>query len=211
MLDTLEKRYFHNNIPSFHISTISDVTWLTIIFFHVASKESKIWITLGYILFLISALASALWIDGFFVNMNTFSRIIGNSFLVGLALRQIIQMTRHDYLLPPEKNPYFIFCTMVITYYACSLLVIISQALPRYTQFYSLEFHLTESDFTYFPLIPYPFLRAIQLGLLLHLITLFPMGVTPRRALPQWLRFRLGWRPPSKTWTYRVLPPHLVG
>ncbi|OWP63351.1 hypothetical protein CDA63_09080 [Hymenobacter amundsenii] len=57
----------------------------------------------------------------------------------------------------------------------------------------------------------YPFLRAIQFGLLLHLITLFPLGVAPRRALPRWLRFQLGWRPPSKTWRYRVLPPHLVG
>ena len=100
---------------------------------------------------------------------------------------------------------------MALLYYSCSFLVLISQDLPRYEWFTNLNIPISEADFTRFTLIPYPFLRAIQFGLLLRLITLFPMGIAPRHALPRWLRFRLGWRPPTKNWRYRVLPPHLVG
>lgn len=118
---------------------------------------------------------------------------------------------QNDYLISFSKSRGFAFSVMVLLYYSSSFLVIIAQDLPRYEWFRDLHLLISEEDIIRFTLVPYPFLRAIQFGLLLHLITLFPIGVTPRHALPRWLRFRLGWRPPTKNWRYRVLPPHLVG
>ncbi|RFP65173.1 hypothetical protein D0N36_09910 [Hymenobacter lapidiphilus] len=100
---------------------------------------------------------------------------------------------------------------MVAIYYSSSLLVFIGQDLPRFGWLGISATDFNESYILLTIILFYPFLRAIQFGILLHLITLFPMGVTPRHALPRWLRFRLGWRPPTKNWRYRVLPPHLVG
>ena len=143
--------------------------------------------------------------------MNTISRLVGNGFLISMAFRQLSQMVRREYLLPPAESPAFVFCIMVAIYYSSSLPVFIGQDLARYGLFKDSGIDVSTSSFITLVTSSYPLLRVIQFGLLLHLITLFPMGVTPRRALPWWLRFRIGWRPPGKAWRYRVLPPHLVG
>ncbi len=205
------RRVLHNNIFTFHLSTLCDVTWLTLIFIYLASDKTKPWLKLGWLFFMISAVVSAAWVDGLSVNMNVLSRTVGNSFLVFMAFRQLSQMVSREYLLPPTESPVFIFCITVTIYYSSSLLVFIGQDLPRYGWHVSTDTAIDTVYFTRLFTSFYPFLRAIEFGLLLHLITLFPLGVTPRRALPRWLRFRIGWRPPTKTWRYRVLPPHLVG
>lgn len=204
-------RVLHNNIFNFHVSTFSDVTWLTLLFIHLASGKTKIWLKMGWLLFLASAITSALWVDGLTVNMNVLSRTVGNTFLILMAFRQLSQMIHHEYLIPPFESPVFLFCIAVAIYYSSSLAVFIGQDLPRFGW---LGISVADFNARYIQntiILFYPFLRAIHFGLLLHLIMLFPMGVTPRHALPRWLRFRLGWRPPAKNWRYRVLPPHLVG
>ncbi|MBT9395290.1 hypothetical protein KLP40_19140 [Hymenobacter sp. NST-14] len=211
ILDAIARKIFHNNIFNFHLSTFLDVTWLTLIFIHLASEKAKKLLKISWLMFFFSAVASALWIDGLTANMNTLSRMVGNSFLVFMAFRQLTQMVHREHLLPPAESPAFILCIAVAIYYSSSLLVFIGQDLPRYGWLSGSENNFSEQYIVRTLLEFYPFLRAIQFGLLLHLITLFPMGITPRHALPRWLRFRVGWRPPTKTWHYRVLPPHLVG
>ncbi|SDY07752.1 hypothetical protein [Hymenobacter psychrophilus] len=211
VFNTFAKKVLHNNIFGFHISTFSDVTWLTVIFISLASDSTKNWLKTGWLLFFASAIISAIWVDGFITNINTLSRTVGNCFLVFMAFRQLNQMIRHDYLIPPFQSPVFIFCFIVGIYYSSSLLMFIGQDLSRYSWLSNSIIHFDQKYNGISALWFYPFLRALQFGLLLHLITLFPMGVTPRHALPRWLRFRLGWRPPTKNWRYRVLPLHLVG
>ena len=212
VLDFFAKKILHNNNFIFHLSTFFDVTWLTLIFVNLSSDSTRNWLKLGWTIFFTNVVISAFWVDKLTNNMNTLSRLVGNAFLVFMAFRQLSQMVYREHLLPPAESPAFILCITVAIYYSSSLLVFIGQDLPRYGWLSSLgnSFNMERlliNAAVWF----YPFLRAIQFGLLLHLITLFPMGVTPRHALPQWLRFRLGWRPPTKNWRYRVLPPHLVG
>ena len=49
-----------------------------------------------------------------------------------MAFRQLAQMVRREYLLPPTESPVFIFCVTVAIYYSSSLPVFIGQDLPRY-------------------------------------------------------------------------------
>ncbi|WP_157541417.1 hypothetical protein [Hymenobacter aerophilus] len=211
ILGAFARKVLHNNIFIFHLSTFSDVVWLSIVFIHLASNKAKPWLRGSLLVFVAVAFASAFWLDGLLLNINITSRFFGNIFLCFMALRQLSQMFHNNYFIHPFKTPEFVFSIAILIYYSCSLLVIVGQDLLRYEWFRNLNPALTEAELGRFVLLPYPLLRAIQFGLLLHLITLFPMGVTPRHALPRWLRFRLGWRPPTKNWRYRVLPPHLVG
>ncbi|SET72781.1 hypothetical protein [Hymenobacter actinosclerus] len=211
VIDFFGRKILHNNIFIFQLSTFCDVTWLTLIFINLASNKTNKWLITGWLIFFFSTVVSIVWVDGITTNMNTLSRAVGNTFLVFMAFRQLSQMIRHEYLFPPFKSPPFVFCTIVAIYYSSSLPIFLGQDLPRYGWLISSDIVLNTKYFIRTISWFYPFLRAIQFGLLLHLITLFPMGVTPRHALPRWLRFRLGWRPPTKNWRYRVLPPHLVG
>lgn len=210
VLGVAGSRLFRNNVPSFHLSTFSDVTCLTLLFVRLASPAAKSWLRAGWVIFAGSAVVSALWVDGLLTNINTLSRGVGNLFLVGMALRQLMQMASDRRTLPPLRNPTLLLCIMVLLYYSCATLVIIGQDLPRYSWFKSSYTAAPGASFTVLTLLPYPFLRVIQLGVLLRLFALLPQGVRPRRALPRWLRFRLGWRPPTEPPLYRVLPAHLV-
>ncbi|MBX0292011.1 hypothetical protein K3G63_16285 [Hymenobacter sp. HSC-4F20] len=210
VLGVAGSRLYHNNVPGFHLSTFSDVTCLTLLFVRLASPRVRPWLRVGWVGFVGSALVSALWVDGLCTNINTLSRGVGNLFLVGMALRQLMQMSSYKRTLPPMRNPEMLLCVMVLLYYSCSTLVIIGQDLPRYSWFKSSYTSAPGASFTILTLLPYPFLRAIQAGVLVRLFALLPQGVRPRRALPRWLRFRLGWRPPTEPPQYRVLPAYLI-
>ncbi|GAB3288655.1 hypothetical protein [Hymenobacter tenuis] len=214
VLGVYGSRMHRNNVPTFHFSTLCDVTCLALIYLHLSPKKDKKLLIIGWLLFIVSAIISAIWTDGLVTNINTLSRFIGNSFLVFIALRHMMSLAITTPTLRPLHNPEIVLSSMVVIYYSCTTLVIIAQDLPRYAllpQFSLLSKMYTPSHtFATLSLLPYPFLRAIRLGLLIYLINLFPLGVRPRRALPRWLRFRVGWRPPTEPPQYRILPAHLV-
>ena len=208
ILDVIGKRNFHNNVPIFHISTLFDVSFIAFIYIRILPRKAKNIILYAWIVFLIIWLTCGLTIDYFFENLNTCSRIFGNGLAVSLAIYHIMNILSYN-KNKDNKESTLLFSLSVFLYYSCSTTAILFQDLPRYEIFRGI-FHPGE-NFQIVSTIAYPILRSVQIALIVQMLLVLPSHITPRKALPKWLRFRLGWRPPTEPPQYRVLPAHLVG
>ncbi|UPL49950.1 hypothetical protein [Hymenobacter sublimis] len=207
IIDAACRRILHNNSPAFHISTVFDVTMLCIVFNSIYTKRKYI-IKLAWLLFIIVEVVSACTVDPFLTSINIIGRFTGNSLLALLALVHAWQLkpTTHTY---PEKNPELVFSSLVLLYYTSTVLLITAQELYQrgwFTGFTS----LSDVQFELLSLALYPPIRIMQIALVCYLLYLFPGRRSVRQGLPRWLRFRLGWRPPTEPPQYRVLSEHLI-
>lgn len=192
-VDMFGRAVLHNNGSVYHLSTAFDVTTLCWFFGGLLpSKPREIlgWCWAGFAL---TAFVDALWLDPFLSSINVVSRIAGNSLLTMLAMYHVWNLQPAG---PPEKNPELVLGAMVLLYYPCSTLVfIVQELLPA-----DISARFPGNSATISSMLLYPPLRVLQVGLLIYLISILPGGPAPRRALPKWLRFRIGKRP-------TLLPP----
>lgn len=178
----------HNNIFNYHLSTLFDVTTLCWTFGALFSHKQRKIVGCCWAIFVIIAFGDALWLNHFMSNVNVISRITGNSLLTILAMYHVWNLQPS---VRPEKNPELILGAMVLLYYPCSTLVfIVQELLPA-----NLSVHFLRNSAIISSMLLYPPLRVLQVGLLIYLISILPGGPAPRRALPEWLRFRFGKRP----------------
>jgi hypothetical protein len=208
VLDRVGKSYFRNNVPIFHFSTLFDVTFIAFTYIRIFPKRRESILLIIWVCFLIIWLVSGLTIDFFLKDLNTISKVFGNGFIVCLAIYHIMQMFSID-KSTKNKEALLTFSLFVFIYYICSPTAILFQDLPRYEIFKDV-FHQSKS-FQIIANSPYPIVRLVQIALIVRMLALLPSPIKPRKSLPKWLRFRLGWRPPTEPPQYRVLPAHLVG
>lgn len=208
-LDTIARRHFHNNVPIFHLSTLFDITFIVFTYNRILTIRNKNIIPIIWIVFIFVWLISGLTIDYYLTNLNTVSKVFGNCIVVTLSIVHIMH-TFSDRTNNKYREAYLTFSILVFIYYSCSIPTILLQDLYRYEMFKGIFLPIKNST-TILTTIPYPFVRAIQSALLVRILLLLPTHITPRNALPKWLRFRVGWRPPTEPPQYRVLPAHLVG
>lgn len=208
ILGTIARRHFHNNIPIFHLSTLFDVSFILFTYTRILPNRNKKLIINLWLFFISAWLISGLTIDYYLKDLNTISRILGNGIVVSLSIYHLMGIFSYD-----KKNGYeealLTFSLFVFIYYSCSISAILFQDLPRYEIFNNI--FTPSKNFVIVSTIPYPFVRMVQIALMVRMILLLPTHITPRKALPKWLRFRLGWRPLTEPPQYRVLPAHLVG
>jgi hypothetical protein len=208
VLNRIGKSHFHNNVPIFHFSTLFDVSFIVFTYIRIFPKSKKNILLIIWGCFLVVWLISGLTIDYFLKDLNTVSKIIGNGFIVSLAIYHIMQMFSID-KSNRNKEALLTFSLFVFIYYSCSPTAILFQDLPRYQIFKDVFKH--SKSFQTIATSPYPIVRLVQIGLIIRMLAFLPSPISPRQALPKWLRFRLGWRPPTEPPKYHLLPAHLVG
>lgn len=187
-IDMFGRVILHNNGSVYHISTASDVTTLCWLFGSLLPQKQRRIIGWSWAVFALIAIGDALWLDPFMSSINVISRITGNSLLTILAMYHVWNLRPS---VRPEKNPELVLGAMVLLYYPCSTLVfIVQELLPT-----DLVVRFPGNSAIISSMLLYPPLRVLQVGLLIYLISILPGGPAPRRALPKWLRFRIGKRP----------------
>lgn len=206
--DRLGKSYFRNNLPVFHFSTLFDITFIVFTYIRIFPVSRKNIVTTLWFIFLITWIISALTIDNMFEYLNTTSRIFGNTLAVVLSISHIMDTFSDNKKHGNRASASLIFSLFIFTYYSCSTTPILFQDLPRYNIFKSV--FQPGPRFQLIALSPYIVVRLVQIALIVKMLVILPSHITPRKALPKWLRFRLGWRPPTEPPQYRVLPAHLV-
>ncbi|SNC67288.1 hypothetical protein SAMN06265337_1900 [Hymenobacter gelipurpurascens] len=208
LCDRVGKSYFRNNVPVFHFSTLFDITFIIFTYIRIFPADKKKPIMAVWIVFLAIWLVSGLTIDHFTKDLNTISRIFGNGFVVILSISYIMQIFSFK-SGSNDREATLLFSLFAFLYYSCSTTAILFQDLPRYEIFKGI--FMPSKSFQIFAASPYPIVRLVQITLMVKMLIVLPTHITPRKALPKWLRFRLGWRPPTEPPQYRVLPAHLVG
>lgn len=203
-LDIVGRVIYHNNSFAYHISTFFDVTTLCWFFIIVSPTNRHTIIIYSWLIFAAVAFVDALWLDQFMTHINIISRMTGNTLLTVLALHHVWNLKPS---VLPERNPKLIVCAMILIYYTCTtFMFVVQELIPP-----DLLAGLSARKLGAYSMLLYPLVRTIQVGLLIHLLSILQSFPSPRRALPRWLRFRVGWRPPVHPYHYRILPPHLAG
>lgn len=193
-LGVIGERVARNNLFIFHYYSLFEFTFYLLAFQRLLALKKRYFYLLGSS-FGVVFLLNALILGGITKDINLYSNTFGNIVLLALALFSLYRISE-NIATPLKSKAHFWFSIAVLFYTSSSTLLYIMAAL----------YPDSSNDlFTYFP-----FINLIYMGLLTRMFTCFPLSVSPRRALPSWLRFRIGWRPPTRPLQYRVLPPHLI-
>ncbi|MBB4600731.1 hypothetical protein HNQ93_001908 [Hymenobacter luteus] len=194
VLGMIGEKVARNNLFIFHYYSLFEFTFYLLAFQQLQLFKKLYFYVLGGVFSLVFLL-DALFLGGITKDINLYSNTFGNIILLALSLFSLYKISE-NISSPLQSKATFWFSIAVLFYTSSSTLLYITVAL----------FPSNDDDlFAYFP-----FINFIYMGLLTRMYLCFALSISPRQALPRWLRFRIGWRPPTEPPHYRVLPPHLV-
>lgn len=194
VLGMIGERVARNNLFIFHYYSFFEFSFYLLAFQQLLQLRKLYFYLLG-ISFGAVFLLDALFLNGITKDINLYSNTFGNIILLTLSLFSLYRISE-NITIPLHSKASFWFSIAVLFYTSSSTLLYIMAAL----------YPSKSNDlFIYFP-----FINLIYMGLLTRMYLCFALSTVPRRALPRWLRFRLGWRPPTQPPQYRVLPSHLI-
>lgn len=191
----IAERTIRNNFFTFYFYTLFQFIFYSFIFKKLLHINIKLYIIV-FLSFAIIFILDTFYFNNITNSINSISNTYANTILVTFSIISLYKISNNlNYNMQREASFWFSIAVLFYTT-TTTLLYIIANYHPS----------VRPTAFLTFPVI-----NLIYMGLLTRMFLCFPLGIPPRRALPRWLRFRLGWRPPTKNWRYRVLPPHLVG
>ncbi|UOQ76502.1 hypothetical protein MUN84_18455 [Hymenobacter sp. 5516J-16] len=201
-LDMFSRLVFRNNVYLYHAGTVVLVCCLLQTYRQLLPGRFHPFIKAGLLVFLVVALLDAAVLNGLFTDVNTYSQAWGCAMLLALAIWHVLYLTRGAQQHPLETQPEFFLSTAVLVYCSSSIVSyvainIIYHAGYDVATLIRLDTLLSAPDML---------LMAVQMGLLAWMFQLFPLSVSPRRALPHWLHYSR-WHPRR----YRLLGRPLVG
>ncbi|GAB2778767.1 rhodanese-related sulfurtransferase [Hymenobacter luteus] len=202
VLDMFSRLVFRNNVYLYHADTVVLVCCLLGAYRRLLPQRLHRAMGAGLLLFLGVALLDAAVLNGLFTDVNTYSQAFGCALLLALAIWHVLHLTRGSAQGSPlEKQPEFFLSTAVLVY--CSSSVVSAVAL-------NIIYHAGYDVATVIRLdtllsVPDMLLMATQMGLLAWMFQLFPLSVSPRRALPHWLHYSR-WHPRHYHLLGRSLP-----
>ncbi|TGD82597.1 hypothetical protein [Hymenobacter wooponensis] len=196
-LNALSRFAFHNDVYLYHLATVVLVVTLAQAYRRLLSERYHTLILVGVSLFGIVAVLDAVWLDGLFTDVNSYSQAAGCALLVLLAILQVTRLTSIIHEQPLEKRPEFFLSLAVLAYCSCSVVSYLAINIV-YNMDYSID---TMVRFDRIITSPDMVLVAIQMGLLARMFCFFPLDAPPMRALPAWLHYSR-WQP---------RPFHLLG
>lgn len=180
--------YLHNNLFCFHLTTVFQFSFLSLAYYRLIPRPTfRVVVRVCYGLFLLIALADALYFHKFMAANNLYARSFGNVLLIGYALYHILLLTNQ--VQPAiERRPEFLLAVAVIFYYSVPLLVTTLQ--DYFTQNYLRRGYPYSDLFIHLTLLPFVLSAWIAMTLLSFMFLCFPLDCAPREALPAWLRWR---------------------
>jgi hypothetical protein len=200
ILDVFSRSVFRNNVYIFHLSTVVAVVAFARIYYALIDSEvvkSKIISALG--IFIVVAVADALFLNKLFIDINSYSQACGGTILITLSLLHILQLSRNEQLL--EHQPAFFISIAVLLYSAYSIVTYVAS---------NVIYHAGYDKATTIRLdtlisAPDALLYAVHMGLLAWMFSFFPLCINPRQALPYWLHYSR-WRQRS----YKLLGNNIL-
>lgn len=184
--------YLHNNLFCFHLTTVLQISFLSLAYYRLIPRPAfRTTVKILYSLFLLIALADAVYWHGLMTAQNLYARSFGNLMVIGFALYHILLLTNQVHLTI-EKRPEFLLAVAVIFYYSTPLII-------NFIQDY-VTYRYPAMSLRVLTLIPFVVSAWITMTLLALMFTRFELDHSPREALPKWLRW------PRKRRARRVLP-----
>ena len=191
----IAERTIRNNFFTFYFYTLFEFIFYSLIFKRTLRINTRFF-TAIFISFLVVFILDTFYLNNITNSINSFSNTYANIILITLSIVSLYRISSTlNHNMQHEASFWFSVAVLFYTN-TTTLLYIVANYHPA----------VRPMAFLIFPAI-----NLVYMGLLTRMFLCFPLRIIPRHALPRWLRFRIGWRPPTKTWKYRVLPPHLVG
>jgi hypothetical protein len=200
MLDVVSRSVFRNNVYLFHLSTIVTVLLLSRVYYRLIDLvATKKLLPPAICVFMLVAVADALFLNKLFIDINSYSQACGSTILITLSLLHILQLSRREQLL--DQQPEFFFSIAVLVYSSYSVVTYVASNII-YNAGYGKATNIRLDTLIS---APDALLYAVHMGLLAWMFSFFPLSINPRQALPYWLHYSR-WRQRS----YKLLGNNIL-